>query len=69
MNTTTRRSKMAKKEKKRERIDGLAIPGGLFLGMGVGFLLGNLVAWMFIGLGVGFIAMLLVRMIDKSKRK
>ncbi len=38
---------------------GLAIPAGLFIGMGLGFLLGDFVAWMFLGLGIGFLAMLI----------
>lgn len=44
------------KNKKEER-SGLFIPAGLFLGLGFGFLLGNLVAWLFIGLAAGFIGM------------
>jgi F0F1-type ATP synthase assembly protein I len=34
---------------------GIFIPGGLFVGMGVGFLTGNYPAGMFLGLGAGFI--------------
>jgi len=44
------------KEKKDKRgITALFIPGGLFIGMGIGFLTNNLVPGMYIGLGVGFI--------------
>lgn len=52
--------------KQRGDNEGLAIPGGLFIGMGIGFLTNNFVAWTFIGFGLGFIAMLLLRM--KKKR-
>lgn len=40
---------------KRNSAGGLFVPGGLLLGMGVGFLTDQLVAGMFIGLGAGFI--------------
>lgn len=40
----------------------MAIPGGLLIGIGVGFLTGNIPAYTLIGLGVGFlIAMILGR--------
>ena len=52
---------MPSNKRKREGPEGLAIPAGLFIGMGLGFLLGNFVAWMFIGLGAGFIVLLLSR--------
>jgi len=48
---------------------GVAIPAGLFIGMGLGFLLGNFVAWMFLGLGLGFLAMLITHFyLSKKKR-
>jgi len=44
------------KERKDKRgITALFIPGGLFIGMGIGFLTGNLVPGMYIGLGSGFV--------------
>jgi len=43
-------------EGKKDSSRGILIPAGIFLGMGVGFLTGNLVAWMFIGMGLGFAA-------------
>ncbi len=46
---------MAKKKKKIDDPAGLFIPAGLFVGMGVGFLIDNFVGPMFIGLGVGFV--------------
>ncbi len=55
------------KKKKKENLSGLFIPAGIFLGMGFGFLLDELVAGMFIGLGIGFLGMLLCHTI-RSKR-
>lgn len=47
-------------EKKEKDSAGLFIPGGLLLGMGLGFLASNIAAGMFIGLGLGFIAFAIV---------
>ena len=47
--------------KKHKGVSGLAIPAGLFIGMGIGFVTDELVGGLFIGLGVGFIIMLIVR--------
>jgi hypothetical protein len=47
--------------KKHKGVSGLAIPAGLFIGMGIGFVTDELVAGLFIGLGVGFLVMLVVR--------
>lgn len=44
--------------KRKKGITGLAIPGGLFIGMGVGFLIDNITAGIFLGLGGGFLVML-----------
>lgn len=52
-----------KKKKNKNAISGVAIPAGLFIGMGIGFLTDNLVAWMFIGLGVGFLVMMIGRVV------
>jgi hypothetical protein len=53
---------MASEEQKKDRgMSGIAIPAGLFIGMGVGFLIDELVAGLFIGLGAGFLMMLIVR--------
>jgi hypothetical protein len=50
---------MAKKraKKKEQDANGVLIPAGLLIGIGVGFLLGNIPAWTLIGLGAGFLAM------------
>jgi len=49
--------------KKRKGVSGLAIPAGLFIGMGVGFVVDNITAGLFIGLGGGFVGMIIVRAI------
>jgi len=54
---------MSEDQKKQKGISGLAIPAGLFIGMGIGFLADQLVAGMFIGLGGGFLVMLILRLI------
>ena len=58
----------SEEQKKQWGIPGVAIPGGLLLGMGVGFLIGNVPAGMFIGLGGGFIVMLIAMLILQFKR-
>lgn len=50
--------KQASKNKSRV---GLFIPGGIFLGLGLGLLLDNLAAWMFLGMAAGFIALALTK--------
>lgn len=42
------------KEKEKGGAGALFIPAGLFIGMGVGFLLNHLPAGILIGLGIGF---------------
>jgi len=46
----------------------VAIPGGLFIGMGIGFLIGNITAGIFLGLGGGFLVMLIGMLILQFKR-
>jgi hypothetical protein len=50
-------------EKKHNDNAGLFIPAGLFLGLGFGFLVGNVVAWLLIGFGAGFVLMALSEVI------
>jgi hypothetical protein len=47
--------------KKRKGVTGLAIPAGLFIGMGVGFLIGNIPAGVLLGIGGGFLLMIILR--------
>lgn len=53
------------KENKKDKLGGLFIPAGLFIGMGVGFLMNQFVAGMFIGLGLGFLDMILYLLVKK----
>ncbi|MCK4782673.1 MAG: hypothetical protein KAV87_02900 [Desulfobacteraceae bacterium] len=53
-------STQSEQPKKRKGVTGLAIPAGLLIGMGVGFLVDNITAGIFIGLGGGFLGMLIV---------
>jgi len=54
-------STQSEQPKKQKGITGLAIPAGLFIGMGVGFLVNNIIAGIFLGLGGGFLIMLIMR--------
>ena len=54
------------RKKKKDDIEGIAIPAGLFIGMGIGFLTDSFVAWMFIGLGIGFLLMMIIRLLKKK---
>lgn len=44
---------------------GLFIPAGIMLGMGIGFLMGNLSAGLFVGLGSGFLLFAIVSLFKK----
>ena len=55
-------------QKKHWNITGVAVPAGLFIGMGVGFLIDNITAGLFIGLGGGFLAMMIAMLILHIKR-
>ncbi len=50
-------------------IAGIAIPGGLLLGMGVGFFVDNLTGGLFVGLGGGFLLMLIIMVIMQFSNK
>lgn len=39
--------------------EGYFIPAGLFIGLGIGLITGNVPGYMFIGLGAGFLAMMI----------
>ena len=55
-------------QKKQWNITGVAIPAGLFIGMGVGFLVDNITAGIFLGLGGGFLAMMIGMLILRIRR-
>jgi hypothetical protein len=58
------------KEKNKEwGIAGIAIPGGLLLGMGVGFFVDNLVGGLFVGLGGGFLVMMIVMVVMQITKR
>ena len=61
-------SPQSEEQKKQWGITGVAIPGGLLLGMGIGFLIGNIVAGLFIGLGGGFLIMMIGMLILQLKK-
>ena len=42
--------------KKQKGVTGLAIPVGLFIGMGIGFLVDNITVGIFLSLGGGFLS-------------
>lgn len=54
-------------KKKKEDFAGFAVPAGLFIGMGLGFLYGQFLPGLFIGLGVGFLAMMIIKLLKKKK--
>ena len=54
-------STQSEQPKKQKGVTGLAIPAGLFIGMGIGFLINNITAGIFLGLGGGFLTMLILR--------
>ena len=55
-------------EKKQWGITGVAIPAGVLLGLGIGFLVDNITAGLFIGLGCGFLVMMIGMLILRIKR-
>jgi len=61
-------SPQSEEQKKQWGITGVAIPGGLFIGMGIGFLIGNITAGIFLSLGGGFFVMLIGMLILQFKR-
>jgi hypothetical protein len=48
-------------QKKRTGVTGLAIPAGLFIGIGIGMLIDNIAAGALLGLGAGFVGMIILR--------
>ena len=61
-------STQSEEQKKQWSIAGVAIPAGLFIGMGIGFLIGNITAGLFLGLGGGFLGMFIGMLILQFKR-
>jgi hypothetical protein len=55
-----------KTRRERREMGGLFIPAGLFLGMGLGFVIDKLVGGLFIGLGTGFLLFALTNILKKK---
>jgi len=62
-------SPQSKDEKKQWSITGVAIPAGVLIGLGIGFLVDNIVPGILIGLGIGFFFMMIGMMILQIKNK
>ena len=56
-----------KKECKCHEASGLFIPAGLLIGLGIGFVYGQIPAGLLIGLGAGFILMGISKVLCKCK--
>ena len=56
--------KIVRKTRKEDN-SGLFVPAGLFLGIGFGFLVGQIVAGTMIGLGAGFLGLAIIKNKDK----
>ncbi|MFC1928214.1 hypothetical protein ACFLXK_01245 [Chloroflexota bacterium] len=61
-------STQSEEQKKQWGITGVAIPAGVLIGMGIGFLIDNIAAGLFLGLGGGFLVMLIGMLILQFKR-
>jgi hypothetical protein len=55
------------KEMKRKSPGALFIPAGVLIGVGVGFLNGNIPASTLIGLGIGFLLFAIIEIIMRNK--
>jgi len=58
----------SEEQKKQWGITGVAIPAGVLIGLGVGFLINNIAAGLFLGLGGGFLVMMIGMLILQFKR-
>ena len=61
-------SPQSEEEKRQWGISGVAIPGGVLLGLGIGFLVDDIVAGILIGLGGGFFVMMIGMVILQLKK-
>lgn len=55
-------------KKEKDKGEGAIVVGGLLLGIGLGFVYGNVPAGTLIGLGAGFILFAIVKLMRKIKR-
>ena len=61
-------SPQSEETKKQWGVTGVAIPAGVLIGMGIGFLIHNIAAGLFLGLGGGFLVMFIGMLILQFKR-
>ena len=59
---------LQKTHKSLQRKDAaeLAIPAGLFIGLGTGFIVGEIVGGVLVGLGFGFLLLMIIKL-EKNK--
>ena len=60
-------SPQSEEEKKQWGVTGVAIPAGILIGLGIGFLMDDIVPGILIGLGVGFLSMMIGMIILQKK--
>ena len=61
-------SAQSEETKKQWGITGVAIPAGVLIGIGIGFLIDNIAAGLFLGLGGGFLVMFIGMLILQFKK-
>ena len=59
--------KIKKFKRKNEDKSDWFIPGGIFIGLGVGFITGQIVGYLLIGFGAGFLLSALISVFKKKK--
>ncbi|MFC1893149.1 hypothetical protein ACFLYR_03825 [Chloroflexota bacterium] len=59
----------SEEQKKQWGVTGVAIPTGLLIGLGIGFLIDNITAGILLGLGGGFLVMFIDMLILQLKRR
>jgi hypothetical protein len=62
-------SPQSEEEKKQWSVTGVAIPAGVLIGLGIGFMVDDIVAGILIGLGGGFALMMIGMVILQLKNK
>ena len=62
------RRTLKKTHKSIQRKDAaeLAIPAGLFLGLGTGFIVGQIVGGVLVGLGFGFLLLMIIKLVKNK---
>lgn len=54
-------SEQSLRHKRNKGVSGVAVPAGIFIGLGIGIIVENLTAGLFLGLGGGFLGMIILR--------